>query len=68
MPLAPLVGDAFEIFVLIYAGAGAFGALLGQVLPLRSRATAAARTGLLLTGAALVLSATMLALDAVIGA
>jgi hypothetical protein len=68
MPLAPLVGDGFEIFVLIYAGAGAFGALLGQAPLLRSRAAAAAPVGLLLTGAALVLSATTIALDAVIGA
>ena len=68
LPFAPLVGDAFEIFVLIYAGAGAFGAVLGQAPLLRSPAAAAARMGLLVTGAALVLSATTLALDAVIGA
>lgn len=68
LPFAPLVGDGFEIFVLIYAGAGAFGAVLGQVPLLQTPAGAAARMGLLLTGAALVISATTLALDAVIGA
>jgi hypothetical protein len=60
LPLAPLVGDGFEIFVMIYAAVGAFGALLGQVPWLRIRAAVAARTGLWLTAAALVLSATTL--------
>ena len=68
LPLAPLVGDAFELFVIIYAGIGAFGALLGQVPWLRIRAAVAARTGLWLAGAALVLSATTLLFGAVIGA
>jgi hypothetical protein len=68
LPLAPLVGDAFEIFVTIYAATGAFGALLGQVPWLRIRAGVAARTGLWLAGAALVLSAATLVFDAVIGA
>ena len=68
LPLAPLVGDAFEIFVIIYAGIGAFGALLGQVPWLRIRPAIAARTGLWLTGVALVLSATTLVLDTVMGA
>lgn len=68
LPLAPLVGDAFEIFVIIYAASGAFGALLGQVPLLRIRAAVAARTGLWLTGAALVVSATTLVFDAVMGA
>lgn len=68
LPLAPLVGDAFEIFVLIYAGVGAFGALLGQVPWLRIRPAVAARTGLWLTGVALVLSATTLVFGAAIGA
>ena len=68
LPLAPLVGDGFEIFVIMYAGTGAFGALLGQVPWLRIRAAVAARTGLWLTGVALVLSATTLVFDAVIGA
>jgi hypothetical protein len=68
LPSAPLVGDAFEIFLVGYAGAGAIGALLGQVPPLRMPAAAAARTGLLLTAVALVVSATTLVLDEVIGA
>lgn len=65
---APIVGDAFEIFVIIFAATGAFGALLGQVPWLRIRAAIAARTGLWLTGAALVLSATTLVSAAAIGA
>jgi hypothetical protein len=34
-PSAPLVGDGFEIVVAIYAGAGALGALLGLMRPVR---------------------------------
>lgn len=67
LPFAPLVGDDFEIFVMVYAGAGAIGALLGRVPPLRMPAAAAARTGLLFTAAALVLGATTLVMDAVVG-
>jgi hypothetical protein len=70
LPLAPLVGDGIplEIFLTIYAATGASGALLGQVPWLRIRAPVAARTGLWLTGAALVLSATTLVFDAATGA
>lgn len=67
LPSAPLVGDGFEIFVVMYAGAGAVGALLGRARSLRLPELAAARTGLWLTAAALVISATTFALDAVIG-
>jgi hypothetical protein len=69
LPLAPLVGDGpAVVFVIVYAGAGATGALLGRAHPLRVRAAAAARTGLWVTAAALILCATTFALDAVIAA
>jgi hypothetical protein len=52
MPSAPLVGDGFEVLVLIYAAAALLGALLGHVSWLRAHTPAeAARTGLWLAAA-----------------
>lgn len=66
-PSAPLVGDAFEIFVAIYAAVGLFGAFLGLAPWLRVPASAAERTGLGLTAVALVVGIGTFVLDSAIG-
>lgn len=66
-PSAPLVGDAFEIFVAIYAAVGLFGAFVGLVPSLRAPVRVAERTGIWLTAVALAVGAVTLVLDSAIG-
>jgi len=68
MPLAPLVGDGFEIGLAISAAAGALGALLGLAPWLRASTPAvAARIGLWPAAAAVAVSAAPYAFAAVSG-
>jgi hypothetical protein len=67
LPSAPLVGDGFQIFVAIYAAAGALGAFLGLVPSLRAPVRAAERMGFWLTTVALAVGAVTLVLDTTIG-
>ena len=57
LPTAPLVGEGFQILVVIYAAVGLLGAVIGRIPSLRARtATGAVRAGLWLSAAALVVS------------
>jgi hypothetical protein len=68
VPWAPLVGDAFEAVVAMYAAAGLLGAAVGQAPSLRARtAAAAARTGLVLAATAVAVIVTTYALASVMG-
>jgi hypothetical protein len=68
VPWAPLVGDAFEVVVAIYAAAGLLGAAVGRAPSLRARtAAAAARTGLVLAAAAVAVMVATYALASVVG-
>ena len=68
VPWAPLVGDAFEIVVAMYAAAGLLGAAVGRAPSLRARtAAAAARTGLVLAATAVAVIVTTYALASVKG-
>jgi hypothetical protein len=68
VPWAPLVGDAFEIVVAIYAAAGLLGAAIGRAPSLRARtAAAAARTGLVLAATAVAFIVVTYGLASVLG-